>query len=904
MKDKTRILYLDDNSLNIKEFISQFKSWYNISSAVSDEDALNILEKERFDVVIIDQIMWENGEPKLLKNIITEYPYNIIITDFTNKSSSITRIKIDRDYHNNTKQWDRSLLRNTVEKVVGKETISTRKDNFRSFSKASRDGAFVVNYEKQKRAEIELKKLNQELEERVKIRTEEVQKLSQAVIQSPVSVMITDSEGVIEYVNPRFERSTGYKSEEIIGKNPRFLKSGIHDKDFFKTMLKQINSGELWNGEICNRKKDGELFWESVSISPLFDSENNISHFIEVKEDITAKKLMITELKDAKEKAESATKAKSEFLAIMSHEIRTPLNAVIGFIHLLSRTLLNQKQIDYVEKIDISTRSLLGIINNILDFSKIEADKIEIESIDFEVPQLIENLISIVIYKAREKGLKIEAFVDPDIPEVLIGDPLRISQILLNITNNAIKFTEEGSIDISCNGRKLSNNLVELTFIISDTGIGMKPEYKDKLFKPFTQEDSSTTRRYGGSGLGLTISKKLADIMKGTITVESSEGLGSSFTFKISCEVSSAENGKIMRVLSNKSIDSLKLSNIHLLLVDDDDINRQVVQELLEDQGIKVDIASNGKDAYKSTLETEYDLVLMDIHMPVMDGIDSTRLIRKKHCKDELPIVALTADAVTEKNNIVYQAGMNDYVTKPIKPLTLLSVIGKNLNFKKIKSTKREKTINKESINPPNNKLDLDIRNTVFNGDENRYMEFLIQFRKNYSKIINELNSLFKLKNSDGCKMILHKLKGISGNLGSNDLYEICIGFEDAFILDDYNKIKSLLIDLQSELNLIFSEIDILVEDHKDISDKNTGKIDKTTYSYLIELQKMIEVHKLESLDFLNTILVKIDEEGIKSGLNKLRLKLIDYDFINSSKDLEDIINFYYPNESRGEDHD
>nr|MBC8503587.1 PAS domain S-box protein [Chloroflexota bacterium] len=379
--------------------------------------------------------------------------------------------------------------------------------------------------------EEEVRTLNVELEERVRQRTAELTKFSLAIEHSPASVVITNKNGAIEYVNPKFTEMTGYVSDEAIGKNPRILKSGEHPAEFYKELWETVISGHEWSGEICNLRKTGERYWELGSISPILNDRGEITHFVSVREDITDRKRMESELVIAKERAEEATQAKGEFLANMSHEIRTPMNAVIGMTHLAMQTDLNPRQQDYLTKIQSSARSLLGIINDILDFSKIEAGKLDLEMTKFNLSEALENLATLINVRAQEKNLEIVFATDPDVPTALVGDPLRLEQVLVNLGNNAVKFTEQGEIIFSTRLLSEQDNQVTLEFSVRDTGVGMTREQLSQLFQAFSQADTSISRKYGGTGLGLVISKQLVEIMGGEIWGESRHGEGSEFIF-------------------------------------------------------------------------------------------------------------------------------------------------------------------------------------------------------------------------------------------------------------------------------------------------------------------------------------------------------------------------------------
>ena len=454
---------------------------------------------------------------------------------------------------------------------------------------------------------------------------EELQKLSMVPEHNPASVVMTDLQGTIEYVNPAFSRVTGYSFDEAIGQNPRILSSGIQSPEFYQDMWKTISDGRVWKGEFANKKKSGEIYWESASISPTRNPKGEITHFVGVKEDITEKKAaeealrtraenladarlamlnMMDDLDDAKGVAEEATRAKSDFLANMSHEIRTPMNAIIGMSHLALKTDLTLKQRDYISKVQSSSNALLGIINDILDFSKIEAGKLDMESTNFQLEDVLNNLANLVSIKAEEKGLELLFDVHKDTPTALKGDPLRLGQILINLANNAIKFTETGEIVVRVVPVEETDEKAGLQFSVQDSGIGLTEEQRGKLFQAFSQADTSTSRKYGGTGLGLTISKKLCEMMGGKIWVESVPGEGSTFIFTA-----------VFGMHAEKKIPLLPepdLRGKRVLVVDDNQISRELLQDMLESMSFKVSQSASGEEAIS-------DICKADKEDPVFD---------------------------------------------------------------------------------------------------------------------------------------------------------------------------------------------------------------------------------------------------------------------------------------------
>lgn len=496
-----------------------------------------------------------------------------------------------------------------------------------------------------------------------------ISQLSRAVEQSPVSVVITDPSGRIEYVNPWFQQLTGYPIDEAIGKKPSILQSGQTPRQVYEELWNTITRGGTWRGEFCNRKKNGETYWESSTISPVRDSNGVICSYIAVKEDISKRKSAERALIEARETAESATKAKAEFLATMSHEIRTPMNGIVGMTDLLLETDLSSEQRDYVETIRVSNDALLAVINDILDFSKIESGRIELERLPFELSEVLESTLSIFSQKAAEKNIELLCHVDPSIPDVVMGDSLRLRQVLMNLVGNALKFTDEGEVGISVwpvhMNHVADSEKISLLFEVKDTGIGISADKMDRLFKPFYQVDSSTTRKYGGTGLGLAISEKIVGIMGGSFHVESVEGQGSSFSFQISLETAPSHHRlQVPRELKGKRV----------LVVDDNSTNRKILATQLGLWGMEVYSTGLPAEALARIHEgVPFDLAIVDMHMPEMDGLTLGIGIRAARTAEQLPMILLSSGSVDDA--IRENSPFGEWMLKPAKKSQLLDAV-------------------------------------------------------------------------------------------------------------------------------------------------------------------------------------------------------------------------------------
>jgi PAS domain S-box-containing protein len=503
--------------------------------------------------------------------------------------------------------------------------------------------------------------------------------LAALVDSIPDNIVYKDMRGAYLGCNEAFARLAGRSAEEVIGRTaseffgPELARSiEAKDREVVETLQKK-------NTEEWVTYPDGTQALMDIVRSPLRDTAGNVLGILAVGRNITRRKHQEEEVRRAKELAEEATRAKTDFLANMSHEIRTPMNAIIGMSHLALKTELTTKQREYISKVQASGQHLLGIINDILDFSKVEAGKMEIEQADFDITRLLDNVSDLIAEKARAKGLQLAFEVAADVPPRLVGDPLRLGQVLINYASNAVKYTERGNIVLKVAVQKRDAQAALLRFEVSDTGIGLSDEQCSRLFQSFHQADSSTTRRYGGTGLGLAICKKLAVLMGGDVGVRSRAGRGSTFWFTARVGVNDAPRAAAdaaqARARRPEASDLGAIRGARILLVEDNEINQHVASEILRDAGFEVDIAENGLVGVAMAQRNSYDLVLMDMQMPVMDGLTATRELRKALAPADLRIVAMTANAMDRDREACLGAGMDDFVPKPIDPDELWRVL-------------------------------------------------------------------------------------------------------------------------------------------------------------------------------------------------------------------------------------
>jgi two-component system sensor histidine kinase/response regulator len=951
------------------------------------------------------------------------------MVEIIESSDGINFIKIPN--YLKTSKDEIGILANTIDKLA-----NNIRNNLQSLN-----GEII----ERKKAEEHLIVLNDELECRVQERTKALTKATNNLTVSEYRFRIAMEASHIgvydaDFINKVFVVNSVFL--KLINA-PEYEQCTINDRDWVKcdgNFEDYIYEEDVLNGIQFSadklpmmgedfytefRLKEDPNIWLSFSGQTINeDKSGKIIRFIGVLQNISERKKTEVELKVAKEDAEEASLAKSQFLANMSHEIRTPMNAIMGLTHLISQSDLNDSQKNYISKIEGSSEILLRIINDILDFSKIEAGKLEIENIKFNLYKVFENVSTLYTASATNKGIDINFDIGEGVPDVLKGDPLRLEQIIANLTTNAIKFTNQGEVNVSVRVADESEDEVKLHFSVTDTGIGLTKGQIERLFTAFTQADNSTTRKYGGTGLGLTITKQLVELMNGKIWVESEYGEGSTFQFIIqfdkvpniirpsyeeypdlhgkkvlvvdhnktslmilermlcsfllevtalrnpfeAIELLEKENFDLLfidfnlpelsgidlykRLVVNTEIkvtktifvsatgrdtyynqakqlgvknflvkpinqsllfdavmDALKvgttigvnreyneeshikfqsvLKDKRILLVEDNDINQLVAKDILEQVGIHVSIASNGEEAIKYVRANKFDAVIMDVQMPIMDGYTATEILRKTYPSSELPIIAMTANALKGDMERSIEAGMNDYISKPIDPEILFETLAKWLVGNNVEII--EKPL-KKILNEEIETLDFDRTLIRLGNKQNFYYDLLKRYCDNYSNLADEFSDKRMNKKYDEAKRFIHSLKSVTGNIGAMKLNKFIVQFEEQYeSYDDelLNKKLATLSDLNEELlNRITKVISKSDPDEKQLC--SNFDVYEALIKLLEALQKARAKEIKESMNYLVT-----NTEGISlmAQINEIK-KLVDrYRFKDAKAMVEELIN-------------
>ena len=602
---------------------------------------------------------------------------------------------------------------------------------------------FMKDIEKRKNAENLLK-------------TQE-EKYRNIIANMNLGLLEVDNEENILHANQSFCEISGYSLEELVGgKTSKFL-LGDAEKKRIEEKKEKREVGISDNYEIAVRNKSGETRWWFISGAPNYNDEGVLVGSIGIHLDITNQKKLESELEIAKNKAEEASNAKEAFLANMSHEIRTPLNAIIGMIRELSREELSTKQQNYLSHTDTAARHLLSIVNSILDISKIEAGELELDEHDFSIDALIANIQSILFDKAAKKRIDFSCKVSPDVFKAHYGDSARIRQVLLNLLDNAIKFTIDGFVSLELKVVSSTSNTQDLQITITDTGIGMDQEYLKQLFSKFTQEEKSTSRRFGGTGLGMSITKEIIRLMNGSIDVTSEKDKGTKIIINFNLKA-----GDINNLSYNTNIDREALKGIKVLLVEDNIMNRYIATKSLNYFGCIVSEAENGVIALELLKTHDYDLILMDIQMPELDGVETTKTIRNDMNID-CPIIAITANAFKKDIDLYLSIGMNDYVTKPFEETVLFETILNQLSINQI-------TIPSTSKADSSNVYSLSKIEEISRGDQEFVHNMIEIFVEHTPTSIRELENALEIRDYLAVSKIAHRIKPSIENMGINQL--------------------------------------------------------------------------------------------------------------------------------------
>jgi PAS domain S-box-containing protein len=603
--------------------------------------------------------------------------------------------------------------------------------------------------------EAEKKKLDQRLRDQ--------QFYTRSLIESNIdALMTTDPGGIITDVNKQMEALTGCTRDELIGAP---FKSYFTDPERAEAGIKLVLSQKkVTDYELTACARDGNKTVVSYNATTFYDRDRTLQGVFAAARDVTERKRVELELKQARAVAESASRTKSDFLASMSHEIRTPMNAIIGIADLLAKTPLSPEQNKYVQIFRRAGDNLLHLIDDILDLSKVESLQLELERTGFSLNDLLEKVTEMVAVRAHEKGLALVCNIAPKVPTDLVGDPTRLRQVLLNLLGNAIKFTESGEVALRVAPDAGSSVPGALRFTISDTGIGIAGEKLGAVFERFTQADSSTTRRYGGSGLGLTISKRLVELMGGRIWVESQVGKGSVFSFAVPLEIRARTRRRTAVPVGTGPEPALPA--LHILLVEDSPDNRTITVAYLKDTPYRVDIAENGAIACEKFTAGHYDLVLMDRQMPVMDGLTATRAIREweqANRRSPTPIVALTAAALKGDQEQCMAAGCTAYLTKPIKQEVLLQAI-KEL----------------APVAPPSSQEESSRKDTILVRANPKFADLIPGFLQNRRQDVSAMLDALDRGDFETVESMGHGMKGAGSSYGFQAITDIGAALEQA----------------------------------------------------------------------------------------------------------------------------
>ena len=753
---------------------------------------------------------------------------------------------------------------------------------------------------------------------------ENVRKLAQAIRQSPESIVITNTNAEIEYINKAFTKRTGYTEAEVLGKNPSVLQSGKTPKHTYQQMWQNLTNNKPWKGELFNKDKFGNEYVEFVHISPLTNSANETTHYVAVKEDITEKiriakeldahrnhleELVATrtqELKEEHERAERANQAKSQFLANVSHEIRTPMSAIIGLTHLLKLSNISDNQLDKLKKIESSAEHLLAVINDILDLSKIETGDSSLSEENFNTDAFLDQIKSIFTQQAQQKKVNIHYNFE-QLPDWLFGDQTRLRQALINLIGNALKFSNKGDISVEAIELKQKDALLRFKFTVADQGIGIPHDKLATIFDAFVQVEDSNNKTYQGTGLGLTISKNIANQLGGDIGVSSNEGQGSKFWFTVTMKP--GQKPLPAKELQASLVNSKNMrykENLKVLVVEDNEINSEVVGELLKSINIYPDMANDGVQALEKVKSNLYDIILMDVQMPNMDGNEATQHIRKLPHYVHTPILAMTANIFAHDIDACKKAGMNDFVRKPIVPENLFTKIfdwcPNVIKYRAITPQKIAEPKEKQQSYKSNpvqleplvaiDKIDITrgLDNTL--DDIAGYLKLLKMFTTNGISNCNKIATFITDKNFREAKRLAHNMKGSSGTLGLCNIQQLAEKLELSLKAESPG--SALLTSINSEIEKVANAI-MEIEKQSQFADQAENQNNKQVsekHELIVVLDKLyslLDINDTAAAEYFNQH--KFSLSQISNNLTQqLDNEIEQFEYLNANKTVYKLI--------------
>lgn len=697
----------------------------------------------------------------------------------------------------------------------------------------------------------------------------------QAILDTAVDAIITiDGQGKVQEFNKSAERLFGYQAIEVVGHNVKMLMPEPYhsEHDGYLSNYRETQRANIIGigREVVARRKDGSTLPVRLAVGKVAQKKADDLLFVGMLSDISERHALERSLREAAERAEQAAQAKSNFLANMSHEIRTPMNAIIGFTDLLLHTELTPTQREHLQTIKNSSRSLLSLINDVLDTTKIEQGYLELENNVFSMPALIQQILATLNLSAQSKGLHLHTDYPESTPKFFIGDSLRIAQILTNLIGNAIKFTERGTVSIKLN---YANGNVRIQ--VKDTGIGMTPEQVSSIFEPFTQADSSISRRFGGSGLGTTISRQLAETMGGTIEVETELGQGSNFCVTLPLRVADQP------VPQKQAEQAVQLPKLKLLIADDVEQNLQLLRLILEREGHEVFSASNGQEVIELYQSDSFDLVLMDLHMPIIDGLQACATIRsneQQHNLKRTPIIALTASVMERDRDEARQAGMDGFAVKPLDVPNLFAEMRRVL--------KHTKTLAEPIKAIKAKTIDWHTGENLW-GSRQELVKQISSFLETAAKQYPQLHGTAESIDLDALLFNLHKLRGVTGNLGLNALSKKTAQLEHMLKTDQQQQALQQL----PELNALFAAIQTEIQtwrvenDNQAKESQSATRINQPVTQIIEQLLVVLKRNELDN-QLLETLYQSLETEQTE----QLRTAIDSFEFDQACACLEQLL--------------